>query len=58
MTGCDVMSSTVSRYEQAVLHQAANQVVLLGLQELIHQGSGDLPELLLQGGHLAATQRG
>lgn len=40
-----------------MLHQAADQAVLLGLQELIHQGSGDLPELLLQGGHLALPRR-
>lgn len=38
------------------LHAAANQTVPLWLQELIQQSGGDLPEFLLQTGHVTAAQ--
>ena len=43
--------------EGAELEAAADQVVLLGLQELVHQSSCDPAELDLQPGHVTAAQR-
>lgn len=50
------MTSRTGNAVGAGLDAAANQVVPLGLQELVQQGGCDRPELLLQSGRVAAAE--
>lgn len=52
------MTSSTGGTRQAELDAAANQVVPLGLQELVQEGGRDPPELVLQTGRRAGPRGG